>query len=569
MQASDRVTYGGHPIDRLTAERLKSMDMMLASPHFGGEKEHMTSLQGIGGYAKSGGTHVSGACEDVTEFNWRNRQLVGRLTGGADYHRPYNWDNAGGGPHCHLNTIGVGYASNSAKAQWVAYYAGKNALRNNAKDTGPRLATKPLFVAPWTDRGERGTFYLNTACTGRSEGSVHAASRGAIAKGTKFAVVAVVNVDGVLWAISPDGVHVPKSALSKTKSVTSAPPPVTYIDFDAYWVVTATKWGLTAPVGGKNRYERKPGYQLHTVKKAMQGSKLLGYVTSSETFYSPQDLDPAVQPEEPATPTATSFVLPSGQLNVCRNRITTTGKDWTSPGGFHVKDVSKGLGWSARVKLLGALCVKAKISDLSTQETAQYVDRDAIIKSLGGGWTGVLHGDGDLSNALFADTGIFVKISDGSFATAGPHHNECTWVIWRHKPTGIEFVRSTSHLIDPAQGSDTLRGQQAVVWIKGTEKVAGGRPIIFSGDVNIVRSSSDPVGKAFAAHYDEAEVVATAKIHNDWSTTNQLKTTPHTGRRVDRVWGTKGKVKFISIETFWGAPGTDHNLVVTKSEISA
>lgn len=262
----------------------------------------------------------------------------------------------------------------------------------------------------------------------------------------------------------------------------------------------------------------------------------------------------------PVTPPPTdSFTMRIGNLNVNRNRITTTGNNWTSPGGFHVRDVAKGKAWSDRVKLIPKIAAQAGISQMGTQETAQYVDRDAIVKAMGSNWAGVLHGDGDLSSAIFTDKTRCKHIKDGSFKTAGPHHNQATWEILQDIETGIEYVYSVSHLIDPAQGSDTLRGQQAAAWIKNTEAIAGGRPIIFSGDMNIVATGKDPVSKAFAK-YNNAEKIAKVKKNNSWGTTNQLKTKPASGRRVDQFYTSKGII-VNEIVTVFGAPATDHNLV--------
>lgn len=222
--ASDTVHYQGKPMDRLSYERLKSQNMMLRSPVFGGEKSDATLLQGIGYAAASGNTHAApGGCYDLTPFNHPNRQLTGRLLGGADWYRPPGWDNAGGGPHVHCNTIGAGYESAAGRAQWTAYYAGRNGLRNNAKDPGPRLHTKPLFVAPWTTRGARGVYYLTKSYTARAEAHSTTKSLGVVPKGAKFTVVGVVNNGGNLWGINRDGKHIFMGVLSKTKVSASKP----------------------------------------------------------------------------------------------------------------------------------------------------------------------------------------------------------------------------------------------------------------------------------------------------------------------------------------------------------
>ena len=225
VSASDTVYYQKKPMDRLSYERLQSTNKMTKSTRFGGETSNATLMQGIGGYVKSGGTHISGGCYDTTSYNYKNRVYCGRLLGGTDWYRPYNWDNAGGGAHIHANTIGVGYASSSAKAQWTAYYNDRNGLRNNGPDNGPQLITKPLFVAPWTDRGKRGVFYLKKGYTARAEGSTKAKSLGAIPVGAKFTVIGRVNVGGTLWAINKDGKHLPASILSATAPTAPAPAP--------------------------------------------------------------------------------------------------------------------------------------------------------------------------------------------------------------------------------------------------------------------------------------------------------------------------------------------------------
>lgn len=222
--ASDVVHYQNHPMDRLSYERLQSENAMVKSKVFGGETGAITLLQGIGGAPASGGTHVSpGGCYDTTDHNHKNRELVGRLLGGADWYRAPNWDLRGGGPHVHHNTIG-GPANPAAKRQWSAYYAHRNGLANNAHDTGPILATKPLFVAPWTTRGARGVRYLTKGFTARAQGSTSTPSKGALPKGAKFTVVAVVNSGGTLWGINKDGLHVAMSALTKTKPQSPTPP---------------------------------------------------------------------------------------------------------------------------------------------------------------------------------------------------------------------------------------------------------------------------------------------------------------------------------------------------------
>lgn len=223
VSASDRVSIQGKPIDRLTLERYKSFNQLVKSPDFGGEKSDITVVQAIGGASASAGTHKApGGSLDYTAFNHKNRVKASRLFGGAAWHRPALrgvW-----AAHIHDVTAGVGYAPPLARSQVTAMYAGRNGLANNGRDNGPRLKVWPLFVAPWTDRGKRGTYYAKKGVTMRSEGTDKAASRGTIPKGGKFTVIGVVNAGGVLWAINVNGKHVRKADLTMTKPKAPAKP---------------------------------------------------------------------------------------------------------------------------------------------------------------------------------------------------------------------------------------------------------------------------------------------------------------------------------------------------------
>lgn len=229
MQASDIVTYQNKHLDRLTYERLRSLNLLVRSADFGGEKSDITLVQGIGGAPASGGTHIYGGCWDLTEFNFRGRVYGGRLLGGADWHRTAIkglWIG-----HVHGVTAGAGYAALSARQQVTNYWAGGNGLANHGRDDGPRLSTQPLFVAPWTERGKRAVYYTKKAVQGHVEGHTTTKTKGSkIPSNAKFTVIGVVNVNGNLWGLNVNGVHVPMSALSltkpgKTKPSTPAKPP--------------------------------------------------------------------------------------------------------------------------------------------------------------------------------------------------------------------------------------------------------------------------------------------------------------------------------------------------------
>lgn len=213
VSASDQVTIQGKPIDRLTKERYNSLNRLVRSSRFGGEKSDITVIQAIGYAGASAGTHApKGGALDLTAFNHTKRNLGDRLLGGAGWYRPYLagvWSS-----HYHTVTAGVGYAPLAAQRQVTAMYAGKNGLANNGADTGPRLLAWPLFVAPWTDRGKRGTYYTKRGVTARAQATNRSDSLGSIPSGAKFTVIAIVNAGGNLWAINTDGKHVLKADLT-------------------------------------------------------------------------------------------------------------------------------------------------------------------------------------------------------------------------------------------------------------------------------------------------------------------------------------------------------------------
>lgn len=582
MKASDRVTFNGKPQDRLTAERLRSAEMMLRSKRFGSETSGMTCLQGIGGAPKSGGTHSTGGCSDTTDYNWKNRQYVGRLLGGADYHRPNNWDLVGGGAHIHWNTIGVSYAAASAKRQWTSYYAGRNALRNNARDTGPRLATKPLFVAPWTDRGKRGVYYTLKNVITRTEGSDKTKSLGAVAKGGKFTVVAVVNSGGVLWAINVDGKHLRKFDLTMTKPKASTPtkpkpvpvPKPVLVPDDKWWAIKKTLWGLDK-ADGKQLYERKPGYILHTTAYSIV-NKIKWLVTSHGTWYPTPNMMPL---DKPKPPSAKTLTLTVGTINVIRWRIGT--KDLRK--GVVAK---KGLDYNPdRAKGIAKMAVKMGVSTFTTSESGQYADADLLSKNLGPGWKNVLHGDaaGDITSAVHWNSNFKMlaegRISSGNAAEVA-NHNWGTYALLQDLTgSDVIFMNVGYHAEYRARGVrdaskyDRLREKHTRVLVSESEKIASAAatkynvkvvPIVFFGDFNQDKDDYyDGPGKAMAAYgYVDFEVVTTS-MSGPETTYNELDPKKVNGRRLDRGFAKRG-TKMGATKTVSGYPDTDHNGVSTE-----
>lgn len=103
-----------------------------------------------GGVTQSAGTHDGGGAVDLSTYGWgdlRDKKWIvkqGRLAGFAAYLRPTlpgEWSE-----HVHAIAIGDGEMSSGAREQVRDYYAGRNALANNAPDPDPRV--KPIPVWP-------------------------------------------------------------------------------------------------------------------------------------------------------------------------------------------------------------------------------------------------------------------------------------------------------------------------------------------------------------------------------------------------------------------------------------
>lgn len=119
----------------------------------------VTQLTGT--YGKSGGTHAGGGAIDLIVDNPGKRSMSDAYDllikqarkGGADpsWHRPKNWDNAGGIEHAHLTLRGCTHRSVQALAQQAAVDANLNGLANRAADTGYRPLSRRSWATgiPW------------------------------------------------------------------------------------------------------------------------------------------------------------------------------------------------------------------------------------------------------------------------------------------------------------------------------------------------------------------------------------------------------------------------------------
>jgi len=101
------------------------------------------------GFGPSGGTHDAGACIDLSPNDYRRKQRMGRRLGAAAWHRPFNWDGAGGEEHVHVNMLGDHEASPEAKAQWPQYLNYQNGLADAGADNSwhpfPKGGPSPVF----------------------------------------------------------------------------------------------------------------------------------------------------------------------------------------------------------------------------------------------------------------------------------------------------------------------------------------------------------------------------------------------------------------------------------------
>lgn len=105
------------------------------------------SYQAGGGDPNSGNTHALGGPVDLRWCGHLVCLLALRFAGGFVWHRT-----PAQGPwphHIHGGPLGHPYMDPSAQRQEVAYLAGRNGLKNNGPDDGPRLNPIPRPVWPY------------------------------------------------------------------------------------------------------------------------------------------------------------------------------------------------------------------------------------------------------------------------------------------------------------------------------------------------------------------------------------------------------------------------------------
>lgn len=90
--------------------------------------------------AASGGTHAGGGVADVHCLGYdTNTKVVMmryfRAVLGFGWHRPYNWDGAGGGEHMHIGELGNPNMSAALASQVTQWNQGDNGLASWATDS--------------------------------------------------------------------------------------------------------------------------------------------------------------------------------------------------------------------------------------------------------------------------------------------------------------------------------------------------------------------------------------------------------------------------------------------------
>lgn len=114
------------------------------------------------GVAASGGTHDGGGAADVeclgdsTALKVKKVHYI-RACFGIAWHRPYNWDGAGGGEHIHCIEIGNPNLSPAAQSQVTQWNQGDNGLANHGADSESidQQAGRPATITGKSDLRKR------------------------------------------------------------------------------------------------------------------------------------------------------------------------------------------------------------------------------------------------------------------------------------------------------------------------------------------------------------------------------------------------------------------------------
>lgn len=139
------VYFRGHPACPCLAKWLPVYEKELLRR--GVIKHNIDIYQLIGSVGASAGTHSAGGAFDIAQTTREAVYVARQMGADATWHRPYNWDGAGGISHTHGVLRGCPHNS-PARYQIAAVDAGYNGLGSGGrggKDYGPR----PLSKRTW------------------------------------------------------------------------------------------------------------------------------------------------------------------------------------------------------------------------------------------------------------------------------------------------------------------------------------------------------------------------------------------------------------------------------------
>lgn len=223
-----------------------------------------------GGNPKSGGTHIQGGAYDIAQTSPTAVWVARQMGADATWHRPYNWDNAGGGSHTHGVLRGCPHNSPARYQITSSNYGvdtGHNGLANGGSDNGPRPLSKRTWTQgitwakaqqppPTTTYYVKGPFAL-----GHQDPTARSRRIGSSKVwGTALKILKTTTVDGALWGwvdgSTIEGRWYLMSNLSKTKP-TSKIEKIGEIGVGTYNVAAQAKghadtYPVRAPLSAKN-----------------------------------------------------------------------------------------------------------------------------------------------------------------------------------------------------------------------------------------------------------------------------------------------------------------------------
>ena len=206
-----RTSYHGKAVNWAVWYAMQAAMKMLATPHFGGERDWVLMWQGCWSRSvgASAGTHGGTGTFDISLFNWKNRLWVFRLLGFAIWMRPAIrglWVQ-----HMHGVMAGDGGAARLAIQQVASFWKrpSRDGLRGNRVDKQlPKMLCRPLFVYPLKEAGRPGKLKCVTSCHAYKQQTTQAPRYGdQINVGDILEVVAITRDrdTGKYWGVTATG----------------------------------------------------------------------------------------------------------------------------------------------------------------------------------------------------------------------------------------------------------------------------------------------------------------------------------------------------------------------------